>query len=99
MTLPKGKLYFSNNGGEYKELGRIENAEITPEEDKDDTEMKDYINKTESYDGELTVDIKDREAIRRIKQLLKTDIQKKAEQRYNKQSFRKFIKNKIRRYK
>ena len=90
-------LYFLNNGGEYKELGRIENAEITPEEDKDDTEMKDYINKTESYDGELTVDIKDREAIRRIKQLLKTDIQKKAEQRYNKQSFRKFIKNKLRR--
>lgn len=94
MELPKGKLYFSNNGGEYKELGRIENAEITPEEDKNDAEMKEFINKMESYDGELTVDIKDREAIRRIKQLLKTDIQKKAEQRYNKRSFRNFIRKK-----
>lgn len=94
MELPKGKLYFSNNSAEYKELGSIENAEITPEEDKDYTEMKDFISKMESYDGELTVDIKDREAIRRIKQLLKTDIQKKAEQRYNKRSFRNFIRKK-----
>ena len=94
MELPKGKLYFSNIGGEYKELGRIENAEITQEEDKNDAEMKEFINKMESYDGELTVDIKDREAIRRIKQLLKTDIQKKAEQRYNKRSFRNFIRKK-----
>ena len=31
MELPKGKLYFLNNGGEYKELGRIENAEINQE--------------------------------------------------------------------
>lgn len=31
MELHKGKLYFSNNGGEYKELGRIENAEINQE--------------------------------------------------------------------
>lgn len=94
MELHKGKLYFSNNGGEYKELGRIENAEITQEEDKNDAEMKEFINKMECYDGELTVDIKDREAIRRIKQLLKTDIQKKAEQRYNKRSFRNFIRKK-----
>lgn len=94
MALAKGKLYFSNNDGEYKELGRIENAEITQEEDKNDAEMKEFINKMECYDGELTVDIKDREAIRRIKQLLKTDIQKKAEQRYNKRSFRNFIRKK-----
>ena len=94
MLLQTGKLYFSNNGGEYKELGRIENAEITQEEDKNDAEMKEFINKMECYDGELTVDIKDREAIRRIKQLLKTDIQKKAEQRYNKRSFRNFIRKK-----
>lgn len=94
MTLPKGKLYFSNNGGEYKELGSIANLEITPEEDKED---KEFVRKMESYNGELTVDIKDKETIRKIKQLLKTDIQKKAEQRYNKQSFRKFIKNKLRR--
>lgn len=45
MELPKGKLYFLNNGGEYKELGRIENAEITPEEDKDDTEIKIILTK------------------------------------------------------
>ncbi len=94
MALAKGKLYFSNNDGEYKELGSVANLEMTPVEDKDDTEMKDFINKMECYDGELTVDIKDREAIRRIKQLLKTDIQKKAEQRYNKRSFRNFIRKK-----
>jgi hypothetical protein len=98
MALPKGKLYFSNNSGEYKELGSMANIEMTPVEDKDDTEMKDFISKMESYDGELTIDIKDRKIIREIKRLFKTDIQKKAEQRYNKKSFRKFIKNKLRRH-
>lgn len=98
MALSKGKLYFSNNSGEYKELGSIANIEMTPVEDKDDTEMKDFISKMESYDGELTIDIKDRKIIREMKQLFKTDIQKKAEQRYNKKSFRKFIKNKLRRH-
>ncbi len=94
MALAKGKLYFSNNNGEYKELGSVANLEMTPVEDKDDTEMKDFISKIEDYDGELTIDIKDRKTIREIKRLLKTDIQRKAERRYNKKAYRDFIRKK-----
>lgn len=94
MALTKGKLYFSNNDGEYKELGSVANLEMTPVEDKDDTEMKDFISKIEDYDEELTIDIKDRKTIREIKRLLKTDIQRKAERRYNKKAYRDFIRKK-----
>lgn len=94
MALAKGKLYFSNNDGEYKELGSVANLEMTPVEDKDDTEMKDFISKIEDYDEELTIDIKDRKTIREIKRLLKTDIQRKAERRYNKKAYREFIRKK-----
>lgn len=94
MALAKGKLYFSNNDGEYKELGSVANLEMTPVEDKDDTEMKDFISKIEDYDEELTIDIKDRKTIREIKRLLKTDIQRKAERRYNKKAYRDFIRKK-----
>lgn len=94
MALSKGKLYFSNNSGEYKELGSIANIKMTPVEDKDDTEMKDFISKIEDYDEELTIDIKDRKTIREIKRLLKTDIQRKAERRYNKKAYRDFIRKK-----
>lgn len=94
MALSKGKLYFSNNSGEYKELGSIANIKMTPVEDKDDREMKDFISKMESYDEELTIDIKDRKTIREIKRLLKTDIQRKAERRYNKKAYRDFIRKK-----
>ncbi|OKZ59910.1 MAG: hypothetical protein BHV96_05485 [Clostridium sp. CAG:354_28_25] len=94
MALAKGKLYFSNNDGEYKELGSVANLEMTLVEDKDDTEMKDFISKIEDYDEELTIDIKDRKTIREIKRLLKTDTQKKAERRYNKKAYRDFIRKK-----
>ena len=92
--MSKGKLYFSNNSGEYKELGSIANIEMTPAEDKDDSEIKDFISKIESYDGELTIDIKDRKTIREIKRLFKTDIQRKAERRYNRKAYREFIRKK-----
>ncbi len=94
MIMSKGKLYFSNNSGEYKELGSIANIEMTPAEDKDDSEIKDFISKIESYDGELTIDIKDRKTIREIKRLFKTDIQRKAERRYNRKAYREFIRKK-----
>lgn len=94
MALAKGKLYFSNNNGEYKELGSVANLEMTPVEDKDDTKMKDFISKIEDYNEELTIDIKDRKTIREIKRLLKTDIQRKAERRYNKKAYRDFIRKK-----
>lgn len=91
IEFTKGKLYFFNDIGECNELGIIENGEITPKEDKED---KEFIRKIESYNGELTVDIKDKETIRKIKQLFKTDIQRKAERRYNKKSYRDFIRKK-----
>lgn len=94
MIMSKEKLYFSNNSGEYKELGSIANIEMTPAEDKDDSEIKDFISKIESYDGELTIDIKDRKTIREIKRLFKTDIQRKAERRYNRKAYREFIRKK-----
>lgn len=93
MLLQIGKLYFSNNGEEYKELGSIANVEITPVEE-DSTEMKDITSKMENYNGELQIDIRDRKTIREIKRLFKTDIQKKAERRYNKKRFRNFIRKK-----
>lgn len=93
MLLQTGKLYFSNNGEEYKELGSIANVEITPVEE-DSTEMKDITSKMENYNGELQIDIRDRKTIREIKRLFKTDIQKKSERRYNKKRFRNFIRKK-----
>lgn len=93
MALSKGKLYFSNNSEEYKELESIANVEITPVEE-DSTEMKDITSKMENYNGELQIDIRDRKTIREIKRLLKTDIQRKAEQRYNKKAYRDFIRKK-----
>ena len=39
-------------------------------------------------------EIKDKETIRKIKQLVKTDKDKKTERRFNKNNFRSFIKNK-----
>lgn len=93
MLLQTGKLYFSNNGEEYKELGSIANVEITPVEE-DSTEMKDITSKMENYNGELQIDIRDRKTIREIKRLFKTDIQRKAERRYNKKAYREFIRKK-----
>lgn len=93
MLLQTGKLYFSNNGEEYKELGSIKNVEITPVEE-DSTEMKDITSKMENYNGELQIDIRDRKTIREIKRLFKTDIQRKSERRYNKRTFRDFIRKK-----
>lgn len=93
MLLQTGKLYFLNNGEEYKELGSIENVEITPVEE-DSTEMKDITSKMENYNGELQIDIRARKTIREIKRLFKTDIQRKSERRYNKRTFRDFIRKK-----
>lgn len=93
MALSKGKLYFSNNSEEYKELESIANVEITPVEE-DSTEMKDITSKMENYNGELQIDIRDRKTIREIKRLFKTDIQRKAERRYNKKAYREFIRKK-----
>lgn len=83
----KGKLYFKAiDDIEYKEL-KITDSELTLEENEElETEN------TYEPEGEFEFEITDRNAIRKIRQMLKTDKEKKAEQRFNKESFRKFIK-------
>ena len=50
------------------------------------------VKRTYEPDGEYEFEIKNKNAIRKMRQILKTDKEKKAELRQNKESFRKFIK-------
>lgn len=84
----EGKLYFEDENGELKELGIAKDVEVNIEEDQ---ELKEFAKELES-DGSLEFEIKDKESIRKIKMLMKTDKDKKEERRYNKENFRKFIK-------
>lgn len=84
----EGKLYFQNEDGELKELGIAKDIEVNIEED---SELKDFVKELET-DGSFEYEIKDKESIRKLRMLMKTDKDKKAERRYNKESFRKFIK-------
>lgn len=81
----RGKAFYKTENGEYKELGVLESVEIGDAE-----ESKNIITDTEV---EFETEIKDKDTIRKLKQLLKTDKDKKAERRYNKNSFRSFIRN------
>lgn len=85
----KGKLYFEDENGEYKELadGTIEDISVS-----EDEEVDIFGSCTHEYSFEF--EIKDKKAIREMRKLLKTDKVRKREQRYNKESFRKFIKGK-----
>lgn len=84
----ESKLYFEDENGELKELGIAQGVEVNIEEDQ---ELKEFIKNLET-DGSLEFEIKNENAIRKIKRLMKKDKDIKAEQRYNKESFRKFIK-------
>ena len=84
----EGKLYFQNEDGELKELGIAKDIEVNVEEDQ---ELKEFAKGLET-DGSFECEIKDKESIRKLRILMKTDKDKKAERRYNKESFRKFIK-------
>ena len=81
----EGKIYFkAKDDDKYKELG-VGTIEVNSEE----KEINDYVcAEAEEYEFE----IKDKEAIRNLRKMLKTDSQKKAERRRGKESFRKFIK-------
>lgn len=81
----KGKAFYKTENGEYKELGVLKSAEI-----EDIEESKNIITDTEA-EFECTINNKD--TIRKLKQLFKTDKEKKEERRFNKNSFRKFIRN------
>lgn len=82
----KGKIYFkAKDDDKYKELG-VGTLEINSEEEKEINEYR----CAESVEHEF--EIKNKETIRKLRQMLKTDSQKKAERRRGKESFRKFIK-------
>lgn len=81
----KGKAFYKTESGEYKELGTLESLEIEETE-----EITNIIADTEA---EFECTINDKDTIRKLKQLFKTDKKKKAERRFNKNSFRKFIRN------
>ena len=83
-----GKMYFKAiDDVEYKEL-KFTDSELTLEED----EELETVKRTYEPDGEYEFEIKNKNAIRKMRQILKTDKEKKAELRQNKESFRKFIK-------
>ena len=82
------ELYFEDENGEYKVLGITKDVELNFEEDE---ELKKTAKELET-DRSFEYEIKNKEAIRKLRILMKTDKDKKAERRYNKESFRKFIK-------
>ena len=81
----ENKLFMQLENGEYKELGGLKSVEI-----EDIEESKNIITDTEA---EFECTINDKDTIRKLKQLFKTDKEKKAERRHNKQNFRNFIRN------
>lgn len=83
-----GKMYFmAIDDIGYKEL-KFTDSELTLEQD----EELETVKRTYEPDGEYEFEIKNKNAIRKMRQILKTDKEKKAELRQNKESFRKFIK-------
>lgn len=84
----KGKLYFkSKDDEEYKEL-KFTDPELTLEEN----EELETTQRTCEPEGELEVEITNENVFRKIRRMLKTDKEKKAELRQNRENFRKFIK-------
>lgn len=84
----KGKIYFKAiDDVEYKEL-KFTDSELTLEED----EELESIKRTCEPEGELEVKITNENVFRKIRRMLKTDKEKKAELRQNRENFRKFIK-------
>ena len=84
----KGTTFYKTENGEYKELGILKSIEIKNQNEEE------YINMMNDTETGFEFEIKDKETIRKIKQLVKTDKDKKTERRFNKNNFRSFIKNK-----
>ena len=83
-----GKIYFSTIGDdEYKEL-KFADSELTLEEN----EELETVKRTYEPEGEWEVERTNENISRKIRRMLKTDKEKKAEIRQNKENFRKFIK-------
>lgn len=83
----KGKAFFKAKNGEYKELGTLKLTEVENQNEEE------YINTINDIEAGFEFEIKDKETIRKLKQLVKTDKDKRAERTFNKNSFRNFIKN------
>lgn len=82
----KGKTFFRTENGEYKELGTLKSMKVKSQD------KEEYINITTDTE-EFECTINDKDTIRKLKQLFKTDKEKKAERRFCKNSFRNFINN------
>ena len=83
-----GKIYFGAiDDDEHKELKFID-SELTLEEN----EELETVKRTFEPEGEFEFEITNENISRKIRQMLKTDKEKKAEIRQNKENFRKFIK-------
>lgn len=84
----KGKIYFKAiDDVKYKEL-KFTDPELTLEEN----EELETVKRTYEPEGELEVEISNENVFREIRRMLKTDKEKKAELRQNRENFRKFIK-------
>lgn len=83
----KETAFFKTENGEYKELGTLKSIEIESQNEEE------YTNTITDTEGKFEFEIKDKDTIRKLKQLAKTDKDKKTERRFNKNSFRNFISN------
>ena len=84
----KEKMYFKSiDDDEYKEL-KFTDSELTLEEN----EELELIKRTYEPEWELELEITNENVFREIRRMLKTDKEKKAEIRQNRENFRKFIK-------
>ena len=80
------KLYFKDENEEYIELKSV------PIQFSIDTENEDNIN-CPKFNEECSFEIRDKETIRKLKKLTKTQKDKQEELKYNKTKFRNFIRN------
>ena len=84
----KEKMYFmAIDDVGYKEL-KFTDSELTLEENEELETTK----RTYEPEGELELEITNENVFREIRRMLKTDKEKKAELRQNRENFKKFIK-------
>lgn len=83
----KGKVFYKNKDGEYEEIGIATSIEV---DNQKEDEYKNII-----VDTETSFEIKDKKTIKKLTRMFKTDKEKKAEIRHNKNIFRNYINKKM----
>lgn len=83
----KGKVFYKTENGEYQELGELKSIEIEKQN------KEEYMNIRTETKAEFEYIVNNKDTIRKLKQLMKTDKDKKSEKRFNKGKFRAFISN------